>query len=344
MRRREVIILLGGAVAMWPLAPRAQQPAVPIVGFLSWFPDTGQSHGAVIFRKALGDAGYVDGRNVAIEYRSADGQSSRLPSLAAELVAERVAVIVATPFDVGFAATAATAKIPIIFTIGSGPTTLESLGRLIRPDGNITGVSQVLPPLAPKRLAIIRELMPDARIVAFLDDPGVLATHAPFAPSEFANVSAAAQPLGMKIERLQPRTNDELDEAFRTLTRQRTDALIVSPHPLFIAARSRLVALAQLHAVPTIYPFSEDAEAGGLMSYGNSNFDIFRQMGRYAARILDGERPGDLPIAQPATISLTINMKTAGELGLAVPQSLLARADRVITASRVAPRLKTIRI
>jgi len=327
MRRREVIILLGGAVAMWPLAPRAQQPAVPVVGFLSWFPETGQSHGAAVFRKALGDAGYVDGRNVAIQYRSADGQASRLPSVAAGLVAERVAVIVAVPFDVGYAAAAATAKIPIIFTIGSDPTTLETLGSQIRPDGNVTGVSQVLPPLAAKRLEIIRELMPDARTVAFLDVADALATHL---PSEFADLSAAAEPLGIKIERLQPRSNEELDEAFGTVTRKRAEALIVSPHPLFIAARFRLVALAKLHAVPTIYPFSEDAEAGGLMGYGNSNFDIYRQMGRYAARILDGEKPGDLPIAQSATISLTINLKTAKELGLAVPQSLLARADRVI--------------
>ena len=328
MRRREVIVLVGGAVGLWPLAPRAQQPAVPVVGYLSTFPESGRSFGSAIFRKALSDAGYVDGQNVAIEFRSSDGQTSRLQSVADKLVAERVAVIVASQFVAGFAAKNATATIPIIFTVGSSPAALEQVRSMIRPDGNVTAVSQMLPPIAPKRLEIIRELMPDAKTVAFLDNP---VGQAYPAESESIALSEAAEALGIRIEVLQARNNDEMEKLFGAWTGQQGNALIVTPHPFYISVRPRLIELANSHAIPTIYPFYEDAVAGGLMSYGNSNFDIYRQMAAYTARILDGERPGDLPIMQPVKISLTINMKTAKELGLTVPQSLLTRADKVIT-------------
>jgi putative ABC transport system substrate-binding protein len=325
MRRREFLTLLSGAIAMRPPALRAQQSALPIVGFLNLWPLSARS--TSVFQDALGEAGFVDGRNVVISYRDANAQSARLPVLASELVDQRVAVIVTAALDAGFAAKAATRTIPIIFTCGSDPTTLTLVRGLIRPDGNIAGVSQVLPPLAPERLKIIRELTPDVVMIGFLDTPHERPSHA---QSELSSVSAAAQALGIQIEPLEAQTNGELNDAFAALARQRANALIVSPDPFFISMRPQLTALAKHYAIPTVYPFSEDAEAGGLVSYGNSNFDIFRQMGLYAARILKGEKPSDLPIEQPARIALTINLKTAGALGLTVPQSLLSRAGKVI--------------
>jgi putative ABC transport system substrate-binding protein len=327
MRRRELLATVGGAVVMWPLATRGQQPAMPVVGFLSPWPASPNDRGLAVFRKTLAEAGYVDGQNVSVDYRSADGQFNRLPALAAELVARGVAVIVAPSLPAEAAARAATKTIPILLTAGSDPLELERLESLIRADGNIAVVSQVLPPLAPKRAAIIHELLPGATNVGFLDNPGAQADHA---PSESAEITAAGRALGMRIEVLEARTRGDVEEAFRTLIRQRAEALIVSPHPFFITMRPNLAVWAKLHAIPTIFPYSEDAEAGGLTSYGNSNFDIFRQMGLYAARILAGGRPGDLPAMQPAVISLTINLETAKKLNITVPGSLLARADRVI--------------
>jgi putative ABC transport system substrate-binding protein len=206
------------------------------------------------------------------------------------------------------------------------PTVFDKLKGLTRADGNIALVGQGLPPLAPKRLEIIRELIPGATTIAVLVDPD----EAGHAPSETAATSAAAQALAMQIQFLEARTEGEVDDVFTALTHKPADALIVSPHPFFISLRTQLVAAAKLHAIPAVYPFSEDAEVGGLISYGNSNFDIYRQMASYTARILKGEKPGDLLAMQPAKISLTINLRTAKALGLTVPQSLLARADKVI--------------
>jgi putative tryptophan/tyrosine transport system substrate-binding protein len=235
---------------------------VPVVGYLSTFPENGRSFGSAIFRKALSDAGYVDGQNVAIEFRSSDGQTSRLQSAADKLVAERVAVIVASQFVAGFAAKNATATIPIIFTVGSSPAALEQVRSMIRPDGNVTAVSQVLPPIAPKRLEIIRELMPDAKTVAFLDNP---VGQAYPAESQSIALSEAAEALGIRIEVLQARNNDEMEKLFGAWTGQQCNALIVTPHPFYISVRPRLIELANSHAIPTIYPFYEDAVAGGLM-------------------------------------------------------------------------------
>jgi putative tryptophan/tyrosine transport system substrate-binding protein len=326
MRRRDFLAMVGPAVATWPLATRAQPPAMPVVGILTISPAQNDP-GWAVFRKALNDACYVDGRNMTIDYRSADRQFNRFPALAAELVARGAAVIVAPSHPAESAARAATATIPILLTAGSDPLELEHVKSLVRPDGNIAGVSQVLPLLAPKRVEIIHELLPDAKNVAFLVDPDAEADHA---PSESAEVSATGQALGMRIEVLEARSRGDLQEAFSTLIRRRADALIVSPHPFLMSMRPNLALWAKLHAIPAIFPYSEDAEVGGLMSYGNSNFDIFRQMGLYAARILAGKRPGELPVTQPAKISLTINLKTAKELKIRVPGSLLTRADRVI--------------
>ena len=326
MRRRQFITLLGGA-ATWPLAGQAQQPAMPVIGFLNpTSPDTGRELIAA-FHQGLANAGYVEGRNVAIEYRWAEGQNDRLRVMAADLVQDRVAVIVAldgTP--AALAAKAATQTIPIVFLIGADPVELGLVASLGRPGGNITGVCALSAGTAAKRLQLLHELMPAAADIAFLSNP----TNPYYAALETRELQAAAAVLGVRLLLLNASSPREIEAAFANLVAQRADAFLLGTDPFFMTARDQLVALASGHAVPAIYPFREDAAAGGLMSYGTSLPDARRLVGEYTGRILKGERPANLPVQQAVKIELVINLKTAKALGLTFPLSLLGRADEVI--------------
>ena len=328
MRRRHFITLLGGAAAAWPLAARAQQPAMPVIGLLhptspEAFADN-RLHG---FRQGLKDTGYVEGENVAIDYRFADNQLDRLPSLAADLVRRGVAVIAATGGPPSaFAAKAATTTIPIVFVIGDDPVRHGFVASLARPGGNLTGINFFVVELAAKRLELLRELVPGAARVAVLVDPANTTT----AESTLKDVEAAAHAIGLQIHALNATTNRDIDAAFATLVRERVDMLFVSAGSFFNDRRVQLVLLATRHAIPTIYPYREFADAGGLMSYGASLADAYRQMGVYTGRILRGAKPADLPVVQSAKFELVINAQAARVLGLTVPDKLLVAADEVI--------------
>jgi putative ABC transport system substrate-binding protein len=324
VNRRSFITLLGGTAAAWPLAVRAQQPAMPVVGFLdSRSPDT-VAHLVAAFRKGLGETGYVEGRNVVIEFRWAHNESARLPELAADLVRRRVAVI-ATPGSTAaaIAAKAATTTIPIIFSGGGNPVQTGLVASLNRPGGNVTGISSMNVELGAKRLGLLHELVPSAARFFVLINP-----KNPFAEAFVTDVRTAA--MGRQIEVVSASTNLDIDTAFAILVQKRADALLVSPDPLFVSRRVQLATLAARHAVPAIYPFREDVEAGGLMSYGASNTDLIRQAGVYTGRVLKGEKPADLPVMQATKFEFVINLQTARALGVAVPPMLLARADEVI--------------
>jgi putative ABC transport system substrate-binding protein len=324
MRRREFITLLGGAAA-WPLAAQAQQP-VPIIGFLHSQSPDGFTEPLREFRQGLKDTGYVEGENVAIEYRWADSQTERLPALAAELVRRRVSVIATFSPPVALAAKAATTTIPIVFNSGDDPVRLGLVASLARPGGNLTGINFFVGELAAKRLEVLRELVPAATRVALLLDPSV----GQMTETTLGDVEAAARPKGLQIQVLNVQASSEINAAFATLMHERPDALFVGPGPFFTNRRVQLALLAAFHRMPAIYPVRQFAEAGGLISYGASLTEAYRQVGAYAGRILKGAKPADLPVVQPSKFELVINAQTALMLGLTVPASLLSVADEVI--------------
>jgi putative ABC transport system substrate-binding protein len=324
MKRRDFITLLGGAAATWPLAARAQQPVMPVIGYLHSASPEPYSPMIAAFRQGLAEAGYVDGQNVTIDYRWAEGQFNRLPALAAELVARRPAILVAGGGDVSaVAAKAATTTVPIVFTIGADPVGSGLVSNLSRPSGNLTGVTFFTITLGPKRLELLRELLPKAGKIAMLVNPKSLNPDA-------KEVQEAAHALGQSVHVLEAASEGDVDMAFRSLAQERDDALIVVSNPLFTSRREQIVALANYHRVPAIYPLREYVASGGLVSYGASIKDAYRQSGVYAGRLLKGAKPSDLPVLQPTKFELVVNLKTAKALGLDVPATVLARADEVI--------------
>ena len=328
MKRREFITLIGGAAVAWPLAARAQQRAMPVVGFLNATSPDGFTERLTAFRQGLKDTGYVEGENVAIEYRWAEGQMERLPALAAELVRRPVAVIAAPGnTSVVLAAKAATTTIPIVFAVAEDPVRLGIVTSLARPGGNLTGVNFFNAELVAKRMELLRELVPGAVRVALLVNP---ATDVANAESVVRDVDAAARAKGAQIQVFNASTSREIDVAFAALVRERLDALFVSGDGFFNSRRVQLVHLATRYAVPTTYAARDYPAVGGLMSYGTSITDTYRQTGVYAGRILKGAKPADLPVTQATKFELVINHQTARTLGLAVPPTLLSLADEVI--------------
>jgi len=327
MNRRTLITLLGGTVAAWPLAARGQQPAVPVIGFLGGASPDRWVGRLRAFHQGLSETGYVAGRNLAIEYRWAEGQNDRLPSLAAELVGRQVSVI-AAPGSVpaALAAKAATTTIPIVFEIASDPVELGLVASLARPGGNITGVTSLNAQVGPKRLELLHELVPTATIVGLLVNP----TNPNEAEPTTKNLQAAARSLGLEMHVLHASAEGDFDAAFATLIQLRAGALAIGTDPLFTSRLEQLAALTVRHAVPTVYQFREFTAAGGLMSYGGSLTDTFRAAGVYTGRILKGDKPADLPVQQTTKVELFLNLKTAKALGLTVPIPLLGRADEVI--------------
>ena len=327
MKRRDFITLLGGgAAAAWPIAVSAQQPGVPVIGFLHpTSPDT-YAERLRAFREGLKDAGFIEGENVAIEYRWADNQSDRLSVLAAELVRRQVAVIVAGNSSAAFAAKGATPTIPIVFTSPEDPVGLGLVASLARPGGNLTGINWFASEVAAKRLELLRELVPGAAHVALLVESANVRT----TEATVRDVEAAARAMGLQIRVLNANTSREIDTAFATLASERPDALFVGSSSFFSARRVQLAHWATHHRVPATYSTRQYVEAGGLMSYGASLTDASRQMGVYTGRVLKGAKPADLPVMQATKFELVINLQSAKMLGLAVPPSLLARADEVI--------------
>jgi ABC-type uncharacterized transport system substrate-binding protein len=327
MTRRKFIALLGGTAAAWPLAARAQQPATPVVGFLHPSSPDAYSDRLRAFRQGLKDAGFVEGENVAIEYRWADNQLDRLPALAAELVRRQVAVIAATGgVPSPLAAKAASTTIPIVFIVAEDPVKLGLVASLARPGGNLTGINFFGAELTAKRLELLRELVPAAARIAVLVDPANAAS----TESTLTDVEAAARALGLQIQVFKASTSREVDAAFATLVSERPDALFVGSSPFLIDRRVQLAQLAARHAVPAIYQDRQHAEVGGLMSYGASLGDAYRHVGLYTGRILKGAKPADLPVVQSIKFELVINAPTARMLSLTIPASLLAIADEVI--------------
>jgi putative ABC transport system substrate-binding protein len=326
MRRREFIAGLGSA-ATWPVVARAQQPSLPVIGFLSpASPDTRRDWIAA-FHRGLAEVGYAEGRNVAIEYRWAEGQNERLPLMAADLVQRGVGVIVAvdgTPAAI--AAKAATKTIPILFIVGADPVELGLVASLGRPGSNMTGVGALSVAIVAKRLQLLHELAPAAADIAFLRNP----TNPYFSSPETSELQAAAGVLGVRLLLLNASSSAGIDEAFADLVARGAGAFLLGTDAFFTTARDQLVALANRHRIPAIYPFREDVAAGGLMSYGPSNRDAFSLVGGYTGRILNGEKPADLPVQQSTRFEMIINLKTAKALDLTIPETLLATADEVI--------------
>jgi putative ABC transport system substrate-binding protein len=323
VKRRDFITLLGGAAAAWPLAARAQQPAMALIGLLAGAPLDERQFRAI--RQGLKEAGYIEGRNTAIKYLSADGRFERLPALAAELVADPAAVIVAIAPPAALAAKAATTTIPIVFTAGADPVDLGLVSSLNRPDSNLTGVYFLIAALAAKRLELLRELVPNATVIGLLVNPTNQASE-----PQIRDAQAAALALRLRLLVLNASSEGDLQAAFSRFAEQRVDGIIVGSDPFFLSRRDQLVALAAHRAIPAIHYLREFAVAGGLISYGASLIDAFRLVGIYAGRILKGGKPADLPVQQAVKFELVVNLKTAKALGLAVPDKLLVAADEVI--------------
>jgi putative ABC transport system substrate-binding protein len=326
IKRREFIAGLGSAAA-WPVVARAQQAALPVIGYLS--PQSAEldyKDVTVPFLQGLKEIGYIEGQNVAVEYRWAENQYDRLPALAADLVQRRVAVIVANGAVVAaLAAKAATATIPIVFGVGGDPVALGLVASLNRPGGNLTGITALNAELAPKRLQLLRELLPNASALGVLAD-----STAPATPFVIADLRAAAGTLGLQLVVENARTDSDLETAFATYSQRRVGAVLVSPSAFFARRTEQLAALAARHALPAMFPYREDALAGGLISYGSSPRYFYGEVGIYTGRILKGEKPADLPVQQATKLDLVINLKTAKALGLTIPETLLATADEVI--------------
>jgi putative ABC transport system substrate-binding protein len=326
MQRRHFIAFLGGAAAAWPLAARAQQRTFPVIGLLSSRSLAVDTPLIAVIRQGLNETGIIEGQNVTIDYRWAEGQYDRLAGLAADLVRQHVAVIIAIGGDPSaLAAKAATATIPIVFVGATDPVRSGVVTSLHRPGGNITGVSGFMTEMEPKRLELLRELRPHATTTAVLVNP-----NEPSIEIRVSDIQTAARSVGQEITILNASTIRDIDAAFARLAQMRADALLVASDPFFFNRAAQLVVLAARHAIPSLYSRREFAAAGGLMSYGSTFNDIYRLVGVYAARILKGEKPGDLPIQLATKFELVINLSTARALGLEVPPTLLARADEVI--------------
>jgi putative tryptophan/tyrosine transport system substrate-binding protein len=325
MRRRE-FITLGSAAAAWPLAARAQQAGLPVVGFLNPSSPQNFARPLAAFLKGLGEAGYVDGHNVAIEYRWADGHNDRLAAMAAVLVQRKMTVIAATTAPAALAAKAATATIPVVFETGGDPIRLGLVASLNRPGANVTGVTQTNNEVAPKRLELLHQLIPEARVFALLVNPADPA----IAQDETSNVLSAARTLGLEVHVLNASTERDFDGVFASLTQLHAGGLVIGGDALFTGHIEQLAALAIQHAVPAVYQWREFAVAGGLLSYGADVTEANRLTGTYVGRVLNGDKPADLPVQQVTKVQLYINLKTAKALGLTVPLPLLGRADEVI--------------
>jgi putative ABC transport system substrate-binding protein len=325
MKRRQFIALLGSVAAAWPLAARAQQPAMPVIGFLSSGASDKLAPSATAFREGLKETGYVEGQNVAIEYRWAGGHYDQLPALAVDLVGRQVAVIVATTIQAALPAKAATATIPIVFAVGSDPVEVGLVASFNRPGGNLTGVSSLTTSIVAKRLELLHEVVPKVGVVAALVNPSN-----PNIRIETKELHEGAQALGLRLQVLNASTGREIDSAFENLVQEGAGALLVATDAFFASRAGQLLPLAEGYAVPAIYEWREFAVVGGLMSYGTNWFDVARQTGVYAGKILKGAKPADLPVQQSTKVELVINLKTAKALGLTFPLSLLGRADEVI--------------
>jgi putative tryptophan/tyrosine transport system substrate-binding protein len=327
MRRRDFVTLLGGAAAAWPLAARAQQPAMPVIGFVSGRSLEGSARHVGALRKGLSETGYVEGQNVTVEYYWLDGQYERLPSLMADLVRRRVAII-ATPGSnpAALAAKAATKTIPIVFGVGEDPVKLGLVASLARPGGNATGINFFVAELAAKRLGLLHELVPKAVRIAVLVNPA----NAPTAEATLRDIPEAARAMGLQIQVLNASTSREIEAAFATLVRDQAEALYVAADGFFTGRRVQFATLATRYSIPMAHSARETVEAGGLMSYGTDVLDMYRQVGVYAGQVLKGAKPADLPVLQSTKFEFVINAQTARALGIEVPNSIQLLADEVI--------------
>jgi putative ABC transport system substrate-binding protein len=325
MRRREFIGLLGSAAAVWPLAARAQQPALPVIGYVDGWSLDGFEPYIAALRQGLSETGYVEGKRVTIEYRWAQGDYNRLPALVADLIQRKAAVIVTGTTPVTRTAKTASTTVPIVFVIGADPVKVGIVTSLNRPGGNVTGVSFLANSLLPKQFEVLHETIPKAASIGFLVNP-----INPNAEADAKDVQAAANALGRKLFVVQARTDSDFETAFATLVQNGVGALCVDIDPFFITRPHQLVALAARHALPAIYPLREFATAGGLMSYGSSFAGAYREAGLYAGKILNGAHPADLPVQQAVKVELVVNLRVAKTLGLTIPLALLGRADEVI--------------
>jgi ABC-type uncharacterized transport system substrate-binding protein len=326
VNRRAFITLLGGAAAAWPLSARAQQATMPVVGFLNVASAGGYRPMTDAFRQGLQESGYVDGQNVTIEYRWAEGRNDRLPEMVADLVHRKVTVIAATTTPAALAAKAATTTIPIVFETSGDPVRLGLVASLSRPGGNITGVTNLTAEVTPKRLELLHELVPTATVIPLLVNP----SNTDLAEIALRASQAAAQTLGLNLHVLNASTERDFDGVFAKVIQLRAGGLVIGADPVFTTRQEQLAALALRHAVPTVYQNRGFVAAGGLASYGGGTTDAYRLAGVYAARILKGEKPGELPVQQTTRVELFLNLKTARRFGLTVPTALLVRADEVI--------------
>jgi ABC-type uncharacterized transport system substrate-binding protein len=326
MRRREFIGFIGGAAATWPLAARAQQSTMPVVGYLSATSQDGGESRAAAFRRGLKESGFVEGQNVTIDYRWADEQVDRLPAMAADLVRRNVNMIAAATTPAALAAQAATTTIPIVFEVGTDPVRLGLVANLNRPSGNLTGVTNLIVEVQPKRLELLHEVVPTVNVMALLVNP----TDRALAQAQAREVLSAAGKYGLELHVLNVNSERDFDAVFAELKRLRVGGLIIAAGSVFIRGLTKLTELTVRHAVPAIYQDRSFPAAGGLMSYGSDVLESYRLAGTYAGRVLKGERPAELPVTQPTKFDLVINLKTAKVFGISVPPAVLARADEVI--------------